>query len=214
MPQLPITFAAPARVSLGPGTFALPGFALPWAEELVQQVGRLAAAAPWRHMVTPGGFTMSVAMTNCGALGWVSDATGYRYQATDPLDGRPWPRLPDVFERLAREASEAAGWPGFVPDACLVNRYAPGARLTLHQDRNEADFSAPIVSVSLGVPATFLLGGATRSAPSRRIALAHGDVLVWGDMDRLRYHGVAPLRRAWHPAFGECRVNLTFRCAA
>lgn len=214
MTQLTIGLAEPARLDLGPGTFALPGFALPWAAELARQVAAVAIAAPWRHMVTPGGQTMSVAMTNCGTLGWVSDATGYRYHATDPLNGRPWPALPDTFVRLARDAADAVGWFGFVPDTCLVNRYAAGAQLTLHQDRNEADFSAPIVSVSLGVPAMFLLGGAERRGPPRRLRLVHGDVLVWGGADRLRYHGVAPLRRAWHPAFGEHRVNLTFRRAA
>jgi alkylated DNA repair protein (DNA oxidative demethylase) len=214
MIQGAIAFAAPQRLNLGPGTFALPGYALVWADEVIQQVAVVAAAAPWRHMVTPGGARMSVAMTNCGALGWVSDTGGYRYSATDPLSGRPWPTMPEAFMQLAFGAAEAAGWPGFVPDACLINRYGIGARLTLHQDRNEADFGAPIVSVSLGVPAIFLLGGAARSGPNRRLTLTHGDVLVWGGADRLRYHGVAPLRRAWHPAFGEHRVNLTFRRAS
>lgn len=206
--------ATPACVRLGPGTVALPGFALASAGELAAGLAPVLEAAPWRHMVTPGGYSMSVAMTNCGPLGWVSDTSGYRYQPTDPLRGRPWPAMPPAFARLAQAAAAAAGWPGFEPDACLVNRYAPGARLTLHQDRNEADFGAPIVSVSLGVAATFLLGGRTRREPVRRLPLVHGDVMVWGGPDRLRYHGVAPLRTDHHPSFGECRINLTFRRAA
>lgn len=204
----------PAIVRLGPGTLVLPGFALARADALAAQLGPVVDAAPWRHMVTPGGHPMSVAMTNCGALGWVSDPSGYRYQPADPLGGRPWPPMPPAFRELARAAAEVAGWPGFEPDACLVNRYAPGARLTLHQDRNEADFSAPIVSVSLGVAATFLLGGARRRDPVRRVPLVHGDVMVWGATDRLRHHGVAPLRTGWHECFGACRINLTFRRAA
>jgi len=155
-----------------------------------------------------------VAMTNCGAVGWVSDLTGYRYDANDPESGHRWPPMPDVFRDLAVQAAARAGFHGFAPDACLINRYAPGARLSLHQDRDERDFDAPIVSVSLGLPAVFLFGGARRADTSRRVPLAHGDVVVWGGPARLRYHGVMPLEDGQHPLLGGCRINLTFRKAA
>jgi alkylated DNA repair protein (DNA oxidative demethylase) len=164
-------------------------------------------------MITPGGFRMSVAMTICGPWGWVSDRTGYRYSAVDPDNGRDWPRLPRSFLRLATEAAAAAGFEAFRPDACLVNRYLPGSKLSLHQDRDEQDYDAPIVSVSLGLPATFLFGGSKRSDKIRRLPLTHGDVVVWGGPDRLRYHGVAPLKDGTHPLLGAQRVNLTFRQA-
>lgn len=156
---------------------------------------------------------MSVAMTNCGALGWTSDRRGYRYSPLDPDTGRNWPAMPDVFLEFARSAAEAAGFPNFTPDACLINRYEPGTRLSLHQDKDELDFSAPIVSVSLGIDAVFLFGGSERSDKARRVPLAHGDVAVWGGVDRLRYHGVLPLKEAHHPMLGACRINLTFRKA-
>jgi alkylated DNA repair protein (DNA oxidative demethylase) len=156
---------------------------------------------------------MSVAMTNCGALGWVSDPTGYRYSECDPATGRPWASMPASFASLARRAAAAAGFPDFAPDACLVNRYEPGARLTLHQDKDERDFGEPIVSVSLGVPATFLFGGARRKDPVARVPLEHGDVVVWGGPARLRYHGVAPLARGEHWFAGGARMNLTLRRA-
>src|SRR5690606_8287520 len=171
------------------------------------------AAAPWRHMQTPGGFTMSVALTNCGALGWTSDRRGYRYTRVDPDSGEPWPPMPPVLARLASEAAAAAGFPDFAPDACLVNRYTPGARLSLHQDRNERDFGAPIVSVSLGMSATFLFGGPARADKPARVPLVHGDVVVWGGVDRLRHHGVLPLKDGEHPLLGAQRINLTFRKA-
>ena len=164
-------------------------------------------------MVTPGGFRMSVAMTNCGALGWVSDPSGYRYDPLDPESGNPWPRMPDSFARLAQDAAAQAGFEGFTPDACLVNRYEPGARLTLHQDRNERDFRAPIVSVSLGLPAVFLFGGLKRADKPARIPLEHGDVAVWGGPARMRYHGVMPLKEGAHALLGNQRINLTFRRA-
>src|SRR5262249_36146035 len=159
---------------------------------------KVAAQAPFRHMVTPGGFRMSVAMTNCGALGWVTDQTGYRYDPVDPESGECWPRMPESFLRLARDAAARAGFANFVPDACLINRYRPGARLTLHQDKNERDFGAPIVSVSLGIPAVFLFGGLKRADKTVRVTLRHGDVVVWGGPDRLRYHGVLPLKEGHH----------------
>jgi alkylated DNA repair protein (DNA oxidative demethylase) len=198
---------------LGPGAVLLHGFALTEAPALIAEVGRLIEQAPWRHMLTPSGHRMSVAMTNGGALGWVSDRTGYRYVAQDPETGRPWPPMPARFLQLAQDAAAQAGFAGFVPDACLINRYLPDARLSLHQDRDEHDLSAPIVSVSLGLPAVFLWGGLKRKDPARRLPLAHGDVLAWGGPDRLRYHGVLPLKTGQHPLLGEQRINLTFRQA-
>lgn len=198
---------------LGPGSALLHGFALPDEPALLAALEAVAGQAPFRHMVTPGGFRMSVAMTNCGPWGWTSDRTGYRYSATDPETGREWPRLPEPFLRLASGAAVAAGFDGFVPDACLVNRYLAGARLSLHQDRDEQDYDAPIVSVSLGLPAVFLFGGHQRTDRPRRVALTHGDVVVWGGPDRLRYHGVAPLKPGTHARLGTQRINLTFRRA-
>lgn len=198
---------------LAAGALLLRGFALAHEDALVASLSQVIAAAPLRHMQTPGGLRMSVAMTNCGALGWVSDARGYRYDACDPDSGRPWPAMPVAFMELATQASARAGFADFVPDACLVNRYDPGARLTLHQDRNERDFDAPIVSVSLGLPATFLFGGLRRAERPLRLALRHGDVVVWGGPSRLRHHGVAAVRPGRHPRLGDCRINLTFRKA-
>ena len=195
------------------GAWLLHGFALPRAHALLAAVDDIAAAAPFRQMETPGGLRMSVAMTNCGALGWVSDRRGYRYAQHDPVDARPWPRLPAVFADLATAAADAAGFACFAPDACLINRYVPGARLTLHQDRNERDFDSPIVSVSLGLPAVFLFGGARRGDRQRRLPLQHGDVVVWGGAARLRHHGVAPLKAGHHALLGAQRINLTCRRA-
>lgn len=198
---------------LAPGAVVLRDFALTAAPSLLSDVQQVTARAPWRHLVTPGGFRMSVAMTNCGTLGWVSDRTGYRYDALDPLSGAPWPALPESFLRMAHDAAAAAGYDAFVPDACLINRYEPGARLSLHQDRDERDLAAPIVSVSLGLPAVFLFGGAARADKTRRVSLVHGDVAVWGGASRLHHHGVLPLADGEHPATGRCRINLTFRKA-
>jgi alkylated DNA repair protein (DNA oxidative demethylase) len=170
-------------------------------------------AAPFRQLETPGGYRMSVAMTDCGPLGWVSDRRGYRYLSVDPQTGRAWPPMPEAFLRLATDAAARAGFPGFHPDACLINRYVPGARLTLHQDKDEQDLGQPIVSVSLGLPATFLWGGGTRSERPRRVPLEHGDVVVWGGPDRLRFHGVLALAEGEHPLLGPERINLTFRKA-
>ncbi len=201
------------RLVLGPGAVLLRGFARPVAAALHAQVAAIARQAPWRHMATPGGRRMSVATTNCGALGWVSDARGYRYVAVDPESGQPWPALPAVLSTLAGEAAAAAGFAGFVPDACLINRYAPGTRLSLHQDRDERDLRAPIVSVSLGLPATFLWGGLARGDRALRVPLRHADVVVWGGEDRLRFHGVLPVPQGHHAEWGAARVNLTFRRA-
>ncbi|PLY44372.1 DNA oxidative demethylase AlkB [Janthinobacterium sp. ROICE36] len=202
---------------LVPGSSAsvlLRGFALPYLDEVLPALDAIVLAAPLRHMATPGGLRMSVAMSNCGTLGWVTDGRGYRYARLDPSSGRPWPTMPPVFLRLAQQAALAAGYPRFTPDACLVNRYAPGARMALHQDRDECDFNAPIVSVSLGLPAIFLFGGSERADRAARITLLHGDVVVWGGADRLRFHGVAPLKEGEHAVLGSQRMNLTFRKAS
>jgi DNA oxidative demethylase len=198
---------------LAPGAWLLRGFALELQAVLLTAVERIAAVAPFRHLETPGGFRMSVAMTNCGSLGWTSDRRGYRYEPCDPSSGKPWPDMPSVFLELARAAAQAGGFPRFDPDVCLVNRYDPGARLTLHQDKDEGDFTAPIVSVSLGLPATFLFGGNVRSERQRRIGLQHGDVVVWGGPARLRHHGVLPIKEGRHAMVGARRLNLTFRRA-
>ena len=201
------------REDLVPGAVALRGLALPDEAAILAAIHKLTAQAPFRHLVTPGGFRMSVAMSNCGALGWVSDRRGYRYDAIDPESGQLWPRMPEVFLKLASGAAALAGFDGFAPDACLINRYEAGTRLSLHQDKDERDFTQPIVSVSLGIPATFLFGGLRREDKCLRIPLTHGDVVVWGGPARLRYHGVAPLKEAHHSLLGTQRINLTFRKA-
>lgn len=201
-------------IELEPGAVFLRGHALPYVDALLPALESVMQAAPLRHMETPGGFRMSAALTNCGTWGWTSDRHGYRYTRHDPQTGLPWPAMPPSFLRLAQDAAAAAGYPGFLPDACLVNRYAPKARMSLHQDKNEQDMSAPIVSVSLGIDAMFLWGGGQRSDPARRVPLQHGDVVVWGGPARLRYHGVLPVPQNHHPRLGAARVNLTFRRAA
>ncbi|GAC1632454.1 MAG: DNA oxidative demethylase AlkB [Nevskia sp.] len=207
-------FDTPAvREPLVEGAVVLRGHALAPAEALLAAVEAVIAQAPFRHLLTPGGLRMSVAMSNCGALGWVSERSGYRYSPVDPLSSARWPALPDIFARLARDAAQAAGFADFAPDACLINRYAPGARLSLHQDRDERDFGAPIVSVSLGLPAVFLFGGARRTDPVRRVPLQHGDVVVWGGPARRHFHGVLALKAGVHPALGAQRINLTLRKA-
>jgi alkylated DNA repair protein (DNA oxidative demethylase) len=204
----------PRAIALAPGAALLSAFALPAEASLLEAVSRVADAAPFRRMLTPGGRRMSAAMSNCGEWGWVTDRHGYRYTREDPESGRAWPPMPEAIVELAVSAAARAGFPGFVPDACLVNRYEPGARLTLHQDKDERDFTAPIVSVSLGLPAVFLFGGERRSDPTRRVRLVHGDVVVWGGPSRLWYHGVLPLADGVHPLLGRVRVNLTLRRAA
>jgi alkylated DNA repair protein (DNA oxidative demethylase) len=204
---------APTREEVGPGAVLLRGRALPVEGPVLAALDAVVAQAPFRHMVTPGGFTMSVAMTNCGAAGWVTDRSGYRYDPRDPMSGLDWPAMPDVLAQLATAAADEAGFPGFVPDSCLINRYEPGARLTLHQDRNERDFAQPIVSVSLGLPATFLFGGNDRRDRAKRMMLRHGDIAVWGGPSRLAHHGVLALKDGEHPVVGRRRFNLTFRKA-
>jgi alkylated DNA repair protein (DNA oxidative demethylase) len=203
----------PLELPLGPGAVLLRGFARSQAESLLEAVQAVARQAPFRFMITPGGYRMSVAMTNCGAVGWTTDASGYRYGAMDPQTGHPWPAMPALLGSLAAAAAARAGFAPFTPDACLINRYQPTSRLSLHQDRDERDFSAPIVSVSLGLPAVFLFGGERRTDKTLRLALAHGDVVVWGGPARLRYHGVLPLKDGEHSLLGRCRINLTFRKA-
>lgn len=202
-----------ASIRLGPGAVLLSAFARERAAPLLVAIEEVCRHSPPRHMATPGGWRMSVAMTNCGTAGWVTDATGYRYDSVDPDTGKPWPSMPPVFAALAETAAAAAGYAGFAPDACLINRYQPGARMSLHQDRNEQDLAAPIVSVSLGLPATFLWGGHKRSERPVRVPLLHGDVVVWGGPDRLRFHGVQALAAGIHPQTAALRYNLTFRKA-
>ncbi|HEY1753861.1 MAG TPA: DNA oxidative demethylase AlkB [Bryobacteraceae bacterium] len=201
----------PGQEWLEDGAALLRGFARADAPKLLDQVARIAQAAPFRHLVTPGGYTMSVAMTNCGRVGWVSDRRGYRYDPLDPDTGTPWPEMPPAFRELAARAAANAGFANYDPDACLINRYIAGAKLSLHQDRDEKDAWAPIVSVSLGLPAVFLWGGKRRADPVRRLRLESGDVVVWGGPARFVYHGVAPLKDGEHPLTGAVRINLTFR---
>jgi alkylated DNA repair protein (DNA oxidative demethylase) len=198
---------------LGPGAMVLRAFVLDDAPRLVELIHGIASVSPFRHLVTPGGHTMSVAMTNAGSVGWVSDRRGYRYSPIDPETGQPWPAMPELFMRIADAAAAEAGFKGFVPDACLVNRYVTGSRLTMHQDRNERQDSEPIVSVSLGVPAMFQFGGQGRGVAPLKIPLVHGDVVVWGGPSRMNYHGVLPLKASHHPLTGMDRLNLTFRTA-
>jgi alkylated DNA repair protein (DNA oxidative demethylase) len=205
---------SPSQESLGPGAAVLRGFAVAREAALLAALQDVARDAPFRHMATPGGFQMSAAMTNCGPLGWVSDQAGYRYDPIDPDTGRAWPPMPRAFLQLAHDAAAAAGFMDFEPDACLINRYAPGARLTLHQDKDEQDFGKPIVSVSLGLPAVFLFGGSSRADKPRRVSLDHGDTVVWGGPARLRYHGVLPVGEGTHRLTGAFRFNLTLRKAA
>ena len=197
----------------GSGAIVLPGFALHVASALLTELDEVVKAAPFRHMITPGGYRMSVAMTNCGTAGWITDRRGYRYDGVDPSTGRPWPDMPAAFADLAWRAAAQAGFAGYEPDACLINRYEPGARLSLHQDRNERDLGAPIVSVSLGLPVTFLFGGLRRSERASRIPLSHGDIVVWGGAARLAFHGTTVLKDGAHPLLGRQRINLTFRKA-
>ncbi|MGJ4942699.1 DNA oxidative demethylase AlkB [Bradyrhizobium sp. HKCCYLS1011] len=203
----------PAREQLAAGAMLLRGFARPQQHELIAAIEAIIAQAPFRRMFTPGGHQMSVAMTNCGDVGWVTDRSGYRYDAIDPESGQPWPAMPALFRELAEHAAAEAGFAGFAPDACLINRYEPGAKMSPHQDRDERNMGAPIVSVSLGLPAIFLFGGLKRSDKPQRYRLQHGDVVVWGGPARLAFHGVMPLADGEHGLIGRKRINLTFRRA-
>ncbi len=203
----------PRAEQIGEQSWVLRGFALPIVDQVLSALDALLAAAPLRHMVTPGGFSMSVGTSSCGALGWITDRSGYRYSAVDPLSGRPWPAMPLVLFELAQTAAQRAGFADFHADSCLINQYIPGAKMSLHQDKDEHAYAAPIVSLSLGLPAMFLFGGFARSDKSQRIPLLHGDMVVWGGVDRLRFHGVLPIKPGRHPRLGERRINLTFRVA-
>ena len=204
----------PARVErISEQGFVLRGFALPRARALLDALDCVLGQSPLRRMQTPGGFTMSARLSSCGDLGWTTDREGYRYSHVDPLSARPWPPMPEVFLALAHAAAATAGFADFIPDACLINAYAPGAKMSLHQDKNERSYSAPIVSISLGLPAIFQFGGFERSAPTQRISLFHGDIMVWGGVDRLRFHGVMPIKPGQHDLLGEQRINITLRQA-
>jgi len=205
--------AGQATEPLGERAVMLRGFAAAEAPAIMEAVQAIVAAAPFRNMITPGGYRMSVAMTSCGRVGWVTDRSGYRYSPIDPDTGRAWPPMPDLFRALAGRAAAAGGFPGFAPDSCLTNRYEPGARLSLHQDKDEQDLDAPVVSVALGLPATFLFGGAERGDRPRRIRMESGDVAVWGGPTRLAFHGIDTLADGEHSLTGRCRINLTFRKA-
>jgi len=196
---------------LGPGAFVLRGYAGASLDALQGDIDGVMAQAPLRHWLTPGGKRMSVAMTNCGEVGWISDRMGYRYGTRDPLSGKAWPAMPASFVKLAREAASAAGYADFAPDACLINRYTLDARLTLHQDKDERELGAPIVSVSLGLPAVFLWGGLQRGDRTRKVRLEPGDVVVWGGPSRLVYHGIASVEGSFDA--DAVRFNLTFRKA-
>ena len=199
--------------SIAEGAVLLRAFARSVEHDLIAALHNIVTQAPFRHMSTRSGHQMSVAMTNCGDAGWVTDRSGYRYDGIDPQSGKPWPEMPSAFRELAGRAAAAAGFDDFLPDACLINRYQPGARMSLHQDRDERDFGNPIVSVSLGLPAIFLFGGPARSDRPRRFRLEHGDIVVWGGPSRLFFHGVAPLADGEHNLLGHQRINLTFRKA-
>ena len=214
MSRQPDLFAAAAHEpAAAPGLTILRGYALPLEQPLLQAIAAVAAAAPFRHMITPGGQRMSAALTNCGEVGWVSDRAGYRYARCDPQTGLPWPALPECIAQLGQHAAAQCGFAAFRPEVCLINRYAPGARMSLHQDRDERDLSAPIVSISLGLEAIFLFGGLRRCERAHRVPLSHGDVAVWGGAQRLAYHGVAALAEGIHPNLGRMRLNLTLRRA-
>lgn len=206
-------FETPQKDEILKDVVLLRGLVLPIEHEVLRGLDMVIGLAPLRHMLTPGGFAMSVATTSCGELGWVSDRKGYRYDALDPVSGKSWPAMPASFRQLAQQAASMAGFENFVPDACLINRYAPGAKMGLHQDKDERDFNQPIVSVSLGIPAVFQMGGFARSDKALKLPLYHGDVLVWGGESRLRYHGVLPVKAGNHPLLGMYRINLTFRKA-
>lgn len=191
----------------------LPGFALIFEKELLEEIPKLTAASPLRKMHTPSGLPMSVATTSCGDAGWVSDAYGYRYSKRNPYSQKNWPIMPECFFELAQQAASEAGYKNFLPDSCLINSYQVGTKMSLHQDKDEKDFSQPIVSVSLGLPANFLLGGLLRKDKTICVPLKHGDVVVWGGAARLFFHGVLPIKAGSHPLLGEQRINLTFRKA-
>jgi DNA oxidative demethylase len=200
-----------AKFEFAENAFLLKGFAND--VQILADLQAIIAASPLRHMMTPMGFAMSAAMTNCGQLGWISDKNGYRYDTLNPSTGAPWPPMPASFLQLATGAAAECGFVDFMPDACLINQYKVGASMGLHQDKNELDFTQPIVSVSLGIPAVFQFGGLKRSDKTLKIPLNHGDVVVWGGEARLKFHGIMPLQPSSHAVLGAYRYNLTFRKA-
>ncbi|MFT9256855.1 MAG: DNA oxidative demethylase AlkB [Acetobacter sp.] len=204
----------PSRMMLDDGALVLPGFITPEATHLLRIIEQVAAFAPFRQMATPGGGTMSAAMTGCGAAVWVTDHTGYRYTSHDPLTRQPWPAMPPLLAELGEQAAQAAGFTGFTPNTALLNRYAPGSRMGLHQDRDEGECSQPVVSFSLGRSAIFQWGGARRTDPVRTVILHHGDAVVWGGPARLFFHGIKPLGHETHPLTGDLRYNITLRYVA
>jgi len=204
---------APWQEPLAEGAVILRRRARDDAPALLAAIETVAAQHPFTHRITPGGYRMSVAMTNCGDVGWFSDARGYRYSEQDVSNGQRWPAMPPLFRQLAQQCAQEAGFSHFTPDACLINRYTPGAKMSLHQDKDERDLRQPIVSVSLGLPAIFQFGGFARGDATRRVLLEHGDIVVWGGQSRLRYHCILPLKPGVHPAAGAVRYNLTFRRA-
>jgi alkylated DNA repair protein (DNA oxidative demethylase) len=208
-----VAFSAGPNERLSADAMVLRGFALTQDAALWRAIQAVLVQAPLRRMKTPGGRMMSAEQTNCGQWGWVTDKAGYRYADRDPLTGVAWPVMPRLFRQIAQTAAEHAGYARFEPDACLINCYGPGARMALHQDKDEADLSAPIVSVSLGLTTQFLFGGLQRTDSVQKVLLVHGDVVVWGDQDRLRFHGVAAPVEGEHCLCGSQRFNLTFRQA-
>ena len=204
-------FAETDSVEIAPGAVLFRAAAEGSAEALLREIENVIAVSPLRRVTTPMGKSMSVEMTNCGRAGWISDRSGYRYEALDPLSGKPWSPMSGMFSELATRMALLAGYQHFVPDVCLINRYSVGSKMGLHQDRDEQDFSQPIVSVSLGLPITFKFGGLRRTDATRSVVLHHGDVVVFGGEARLAYHGVGTLRRGSHPLTGAYRFNLTFR---
>ncbi|MBM3816620.1 MAG: DNA oxidative demethylase AlkB [Actinobacteria bacterium] len=205
-------FSATDSVEVAPGVVLFRGAVESAAEALLSEIEQIVAVSPLRRVMTPMGKPMSVEMTNCGSVGWVSDRMGYRYESIDPVTNQPWPTMPALFADAATEFASLAGYRDFVPDVCLINRYSPGSKMGLHQDRDENDFSQPIVSVSLGLPITFKIGGQRRTDPTVSTKLQHGDVVVFGGPARLAFHGVGTLRRGTHPLTGANRYNLTIRC--
>lgn len=196
---------------LAEGAVILRGFARDVGKELLLHIAAIAGVSPFRHLIMANGMPMAVAITNCGPLGWISTVKGYRYSSTDPMTGRPWPGMPASFHTLAVQAAHAAGFEGFNPGVCIINRYTVGTHLHMHQDRDETRDAQPVVSVSLGLPAKFRFGGQGKGQPARLVPLEHGDVAVWGGRSRMAYHGIAPLEPGTHPLTGDVRLNLTFR---
>ncbi|THJ30850.1 DNA oxidative demethylase AlkB [Lampropedia aestuarii] len=201
------------RVALGPQAVVLRQKASPLAAELVARIEDVLQHSPLYQMATPGGKPLSVRTTSCGTHGWSSDPTGYSYVRHHPLTDQAWPEIPAAWSALATEAAQEAGFAQFAPDTCLINQYGLDSKMALHQDRSEQDLRQPVVSISLGMSALFLWGGMQRSDKPAHVLLHHGDMVVWGGVDRLRFHGIKHLTGAPHPQLGAMRYNLTLRRA-